>query len=454
MSLTSINPATGQILGSYPEHTDAEVDNRLARAQCAAREHRRMSLAERAGCMKQLARQLTSERREHARRITQEMGKTILAAEAEIDKCSVACLHYAEHASSYLADRDIKTEASRSYVTHVPLGLVLGIMPWNFPYWQVFRWAVPAIMAGNAVLLKHASNVSGCALAIERAFANCGLSDDTFQTLLVGSHAVPRIIADPRVRAVSVTGSESAGTAVAVAASKSLKKCVLELGGSDPFIVMPSAELHSATQAAVASRIVNSGQSCIAAKRFLVHASCYDKFLTAFVDHFHRLRVGDPLDSATEVGPLVSEAARKLLQHQVSRAYAAGARLLCGGGCLPGSGYFYAPTVLADIPPAAEIHREELFGPVALVYRIASIEEAIALANSSQFGLGSSVWTNDVSEQLRFVGELDAGMTFINAMVTSDPRLPFGGVKHSGYGRELGSEGILEFVNTKTVYVS
>ncbi len=453
MSLTSTNPATGEVLGSYTQLTDGELETRLSRAIVASQAHARTTIAQRAHCMQRLAAHLDEEKREHARRITREMGKTLSSAESEVDKCANTCRHYAENTQTYLADVSITTEATASYVRYLPLGVVLGIMPWNFPYWQAFRWAVPAIMAGNVALLKHSSNVSGCALAIEKLFTEAGFTEGTFQTLLIGSTRVARVIADARVAAVSLTGSEAAGAAAATAAGRHIKKCVLELGGSDPFIVMPSAQLDRATSMAVAARIVNNGQSCIAAKRFIVHKDCYDAFLSTFVQHFQSLKVGDPCDPSVDVGPISSESGRALLQQQVASAYAAGARVLCGGQCVDGPGYFFEPTVIADIPPQATIHREEVFGPVALVYRVNDIDGAIALANDNPFGLASSVWTLDPVEQSRFIDELQFGLTFVNAIVASDPRLPFGGVKHSGYGRELGPQGILEFVNAKTVYV-
>lgn len=453
MSLTSINPATGKVLGSYAQLTDSELETRLSRAILAFKDHSRRSVATRAECMQRLAHLLTEECREHARRITREMGKTLSASEAEVQKCASVCSHYAENAAAYLADAAIPTEAASSYVRPLPLGAILGIMPWNFPYWQAFRWAVPAVMAGNVALLKHSSNVSGCALAIERLFAESGFTEGTFQTLLIESNRVAKVIADKRVAAISLTGSEMAGSAVAALAGKHIKKCVLELGGSDPFIVMPSAQLNRATSMAVAARIVNNGQSCIAAKRFIVHADCYDAFLTTFVQHFHGLKVGDPFDPGVDIGPISTESGRALLQQQVASAYSAGARLLCGGRCSEGPGYFFEPTVIVDIPKEAAINHQEVFGPVALVYRVKDVDEAIALANDNPYGLASSVWTEEPAEQQRFIDELQVGLTFINSMVASDPRLPFGGVKQSGYGRELGPQGILEFVNAKTVFI-
>ena len=453
MALISTNPATGQVLNTYAELTDSEVETILQRAQVASKHHRHSSLLSRVGCMQRLASALTEHQLEYARLITLEMGKTLASAAAEVQKCAVTCRHYAEHAERYLMDISVKTEATNSYVCHLPLGPILGVMPWNFPFWQVFRWAVPAVMAGNVGLLKHASNVSGCALRIEQLFAEAGFTEGTLQTMLLGSRRVAGVIADSRIKAVSLTGSDSAGKAVAAAAGKHVKKCVLELGGSDPFIVMPSADLERATANAVAARIINNGQSCIAAKRFIVHIQCYDDFLARFVEFFNTLRVGDPLDAATDVGPLSTESGRKVVQQQVASAYADGVRLLSGGSCLEGPGYYYKPTVLAEIAPGNAIHHQEVFGPVALVYRVRTIDEALAVANDNPYGLASSVWTQDPAEQRRFIHDLETGLTFINEMVTSDPRLPFGGVKLSGYGRELGAQGMLEFVNSKTVYI-
>ncbi len=403
--------------------------------------------------MRTVGTMLAEHRDAHARLMTDEMGKTFVSSLAEVEKCAHACRHYAEHAEKYLEDQAIETEAQSSYVRHLPLGVVLGIMPWNFPYWQVIRFAVPALMAGNVALLKHASNVSGCSLALERLFHDAGFDVGTFQSLLISSSRVEALISDERIAAVSLTGSEAAGAAVATKAGSLIKKCVLELGGSDPFIVMPSTHLDEAVPTAVAARIINNGQSCIAAKRFIVHEACYGEFLRDFVHRFESLRVGSPLEPATDVGPIATRSGLEQLERQVHGAIEAGARVACGGKRLPGPGFYFAPTVITDVPSDAAINREEVFGPVALVYRVDSIDSAIRLANDSPFGLASSVWTDDDAEQARFVQELHAGQTFINALVASDPRLPFGGVKRSGYGRELGSLGILEFVNSKTVYV-
>ncbi len=451
-TLVSRNPATGQVIGTYEQLSDSALEARLVRAAAASKAQRQSAMSDRAVLMIRVAESLERDRAEHARRMTEEMGKTLASALAEVDKCAGTCRHYAEHAAEYLADQRVITEAKSSYVRHLPLGPILGVMPWNFPYWQVIRWAAPTIMAGNVALLKHASNVSRCSLAIEELFTDAGFSEGVFQSLLIGSSRVNRVIADERVMAVSLTGSEAAGAAVAAQAGSQIKKCVLELGGSDPYIIMPSAHLDTAIPTAVSARIINNGQSCIAAKRFIVHAACYDNFIARFVQRFESLKVGDPMQPDVDVGPIATEAGLDQLEQQVARAKSEGARVLCGGKRIESAGYFYTPTVIADIPSNAAINREEVFGPVALVYRVDGIESAIRVANDSPFGLASSVWTQDESEQRRFVEELEAGQTFVNAMVASDPRLPFGGVKKSGYGRELGAQGILEFVNSKTVY--
>jgi succinate-semialdehyde dehydrogenase/glutarate-semialdehyde dehydrogenase len=386
--------------------------------------------------------------------MTQEMGKTLKSAISEVEKCAWVCRYYAENAERHLADEVFPTTAAMSYVRYLPIGPVLAVMPWNFPFWQVFRFAAPALMAGNVGLLKHASNVPQCALAIEEVFREAGFAEGVFQALLVGSSKVAAIIADPRVEAVTITGSEGAGAQVGAAAGKAIKKSVLELGGSDPFIVMPSANLEAAAAAAVKARCINNGQSCIAAKRFIVHQDVYAEFERRFVEGMKALKVGDPMQEDTDIGPLATEQVLGDVARQVDDSVRAGARLLCGGKRLPGRGNFYTPGVLGDIPRAAPVYREEVFGPVASLFRVKDIHEAIALANDSDFGLGSSVWTGDEKERQRFVDELEAGQTFVNSLVASDPRLPFGGVKRSGYGRELSAVGIREFVNIKTVWIA
>jgi succinate-semialdehyde dehydrogenase / glutarate-semialdehyde dehydrogenase len=453
-TMSSRNPATGEVLGRFEELSDAELEARIARAAQSFRSWRRRPFAERAALLVRAA-EVLEQRKEHWGRImTLEMGKTFRSALAEAEKCAWACRYYAENGERFLADEEVKaTSATRSFVRCLPLGPVLAVMPWNFPFWQVFRFAAPALMAGNVGLLKHASNVPQSALAIEEVFRLAGFPDGCFQTLLVGSSRVARILEDERVVAATLTGSEPAGAAVASTAGKLIKKTVLELGGSDPFVVMPSASFEVAVSTAVTARCINNGQSCIAAKRFIVHDRIFDRFERELIGRMAALRVGDPMDPGTEVGPLATGAELEKLTEQVSRAVKEGAKLLLGGKPQGGKGFYYPPTVLAGIPRTSRSYREELFGPVATLYRVKDLDEAIAVANDVPFGLGSSVWTNDAAERRRFVDDLEAGQTFVNAMVASDPRLPFGGVKRSGYGRELAREGIREFVNVKTVVV-
>jgi succinate-semialdehyde dehydrogenase / glutarate-semialdehyde dehydrogenase len=453
MTMTSRNPATGAALRSYEEFTEAALESRLTQAADAFQRWRATPLDERAALMRRAADILDADRDELASLMTLEMGKPIAAAQAEAEKCARVCRYYADHAAAFLADEHIDTGREASFVRYQPLGPILAVMPWNFPLWQVFRFLAPALTAGNVGLLKHASNVPGCALAIEDVLRRAGFPDGVFQTLLVGSDAVERIIRDDRVRAVTLTGSEGAGAAVAAAAGKALKKTVLELGGSDPFIVMPSADVDRAADVAVTARTINNGQSCIAAKRFIIAAEIYNAFATRFIERMRALRIGDPLDPGTDIGPLATSSIRDELHDQVQASVRAGARLLTGGESIAGPGWFYPPTVLADAPRDSPAWREELFGPVATLFRVTDIDEAIAVANATSFGLGSAAWTSDRAEQARFADELEAGVVFINGMVASDPRLPFGGVKRSGYGRELGRTGMLEFVNIKTVVV-
>ena len=401
--------------------------------------------------MQKAATILDAECRELGRLMTLEMGKPIGAAIAEAEKCATACRYYAENAEHFLADQPVEMEGGKSWVAFQPIGVVLAIMPWNFPFWQVFRFAVPSLMAGNVGVLKHASNVPQCALAIEDVFRRAGFGDGIFQTLLVGSDMVEGIVADARIAAVTLTGSEGAGRSVASVAGKHLKKSVVELGGSDPFVVMPSADLEQAVSTAVTARMINNGQSCIAAKRFIIHEKIYDEFLKKFVAGVSAIRIGDPMDEKTQLGPLATGTIRDQLDEQVKTSVAAGARLATGGKKLEGEGFFYAPTVLTDIPPHAPAAREELFGPVASVFKARDLSDAIRLANGTSFGLGASAWTRDAAERDRFVTEIESGLLFINGMVASDPRLPFGGVKNSGFGRELGEFGIREFVNIKSV---
>lgn len=453
MTMATINPATGEQLQTFEALTEKEVQEKLSLASSAFRQYRRTSFTERAAKMIRAAEILETEKGEFGRLMTIEMGKPIKAAREEVEKCAAACRFYAAAAEDFLADEDISTSAARSYVCYQPLGAVLAVMPWNFPFWQVFRFAAPALMAGNVGLLKHASNVPQCAVAIEEIFRRAGFPEGVFQTLLIGSAQVKAVIDDPRIVAATLTGSTPAGSSVASAAGARIKKTVLELGGSDPFIVMPSANLRAAVETAVTARTINNGQSCIAAKRFIIAEQIYDEFERRFVTGMEALRVGDPLDETTNVGPLATTDILATLEAQVHKAIEAGAKVLTGGKRIAGRGNFYAPTVLAGVAEDSPIYREEIFGPVAMLFRVRDINEAIRVANATPFGLGSSAWTNDASEQAQFIEEIEAGLVFINAMVASDPRLPFGGIKESGYGRELGSFGIREFVNIKTVRI-
>ena len=453
MAIASINPATGETLKSFEPLTDSEIDAKIEKAFETFRSYRRIRFAERARMMLGAAEILEREKREFARVMTTEMGKPFKSAIDEAVKCATVCRYYAERAEDFLADETVETNATRSFITYQPLGVVLAVMPWNFPFWQVFRFAAPALMAGNTGLLKHASNVPQCALAIEDIFRRAGFPEGAFQTLLVGSDKVERVLDDPRVAAATLTGSDAAGRAVAERAGKRIKKTVLELGGSDPFIVMPSAALEDAVKTAVKARTINNGQSCIAAKRFIIADEIADEFESRFVAEMLALKVGDPMDEATDIGPLATPDILSDLADQVQKTVEAGARVLTGARALERRGNYYAPTVLIDIPRESPAYGEELFGPVASVFRVRDIDEAIRLANDTRFGLGSSAWTNDPGEQSRFIEEIEAGQVFINGMVASDPRLPFGGVKDSGYGRELSALGIREFVNIKTVWI-
>jgi succinate-semialdehyde dehydrogenase/glutarate-semialdehyde dehydrogenase len=451
--IASINPATGEMVRAFEPLTDAQVDERLARAEAAYRRYRNTPLDERRRWLSAAAEILESEQDRLGRIMTLEMGKPIAAARAEAAKCATACRYYAEHGERLLADEVVEGGPGRNFIRYQPIGPVLAVMPWNFPFWQVFRFAAPALMAGNVGLLKHASNVPQCALEIEDVIRRAGFPPDAFQTLPIGSAQVERVLDDPRVKAASLTGSEPAGSQVAAQAGRRIKKTVLELGGSDPFIVMPSADFERAVRTAVEARVLNNGQSCIAAKRFIVHRETAGEFERRFVAGMEALRVGDPFDESTQVGPLATPEILDGLDAQVRRSVEMGARLLTGAGRIEGPGNFYAPTVLADVPKDSPAWREELFGPVAALIRADGMDEAIALANDTEFGLGASAWTADPREQSRFIDELEAGMVFINGMVASDARLPFGGVKRSGYGRELSDCGIREFQNVKTVRV-
>ncbi len=454
MPIASINPTTGEQLKEFQAFDDAAIEKRLEQAERAFAHYRREPFSTRAQLMLAAASLLEQEKKEAARTITLEMGKLLRGAIEEIEKCVRGCRYYAENAERFLEDELAQTKAARSYTHYEPLGPVLAVMPWNFPFWQVFRFAGPALMAGNVGLLKHAANVPQCALMIEEIFCRAGFDEGVFQTLLVEAEQVEKLIVDPRVKAVTLTGSERAGSAVASSASREIKKAVLELGGSDAFIVMPSADFEQAVSTAVTARTINSGQSCIAAKRFFVADKVYDNFVGQFVERMSALKIGDPLDETTEIGPLATEQILNGVQEQVQKSIAMGAKLLTGGNRVHRPGFFYEPTVLVDVPKESPAYREEVFGPVASIFRVRDAAEAIQGANDSTFGLGSSAWTNDHNEQELFISELESGMVFINAMVASDPRLPFGGVKRSGFGRELGAHGIREFTNIKTVWVS
>jgi succinate-semialdehyde dehydrogenase / glutarate-semialdehyde dehydrogenase len=458
MAIASINPATGETLQTFESLSQEQLDAKLQLAHETFRTYRRTSFADRAQMMLRAAEILEAEKKDFARVMTLEMGKPINGAVQETEKCAWVCRYYAENAEKHLADELVETNANRSYVRFQPLGVVLAVMPWNFPFWQVFRFAAPGLMAGNVGLLKHSSNVPQCALAIEDIFRRAGFPEGAFQTLLIGSDQVQFVLEDSRVAAATLTGSEPAGRSVASIAGKQIKRTVLELGGSDPFIVMPSADLEGAVKTAVKARTINNGQSCIAAKRFIVHAQIYDEFEKRFVEVMKRLRVGDPLIESIDIGPLATAQILKDIEEQVQVSVAAGAKILTGGQKFKAEGQlalgnFYEATVLVDIPKGSPAYQDEIFGPVASLFRVANIDEAIELANATPFGLGSAAWTNDVAERGRFIEELEAGSVFINGMVASDPRLPFGGIKHSGYGRELGEFGIREFVNIKTVWI-
>lgn len=453
MAIASINPVTGEVLKTFAPLTEQELEHKLALADSTFATYKHTSFADRTQWLNKAADILEAQKTELGIVITLEMGKTLKSAIAEVEKCANLCRFYAEHAPTFLADTIANTDASRTLIRYQPLGIILAVMPWNFPFWQVFRFAVPCLMAGNVGLLKHASNVPQCALAIAEVFRQADVPEGAFQTLLIGSDQVTNLVADPRVKAATLTGSESAGQSLAAIAGHHLKKVVLELGGSDPFIVLKSADLELAVSTAVTARVMNNGQSCIGAKRFILEEAIADQFIQKFVEQFKALKVGDPMQSDTDVGPLATPQILEDLDSQVKASVVAGAKVLVGGYRLPEKGNFYAPTILADIPLGAPPYQEEFFGPVALVFRVKNIDEAIALANSTNFGLGASVWTNDFQEQEQAIEQIEAGSVFVNSMVKSDPRIPFGGIKRSGYGRELGVEGIHEFVNIKTIWI-
>lgn len=451
--IVSLNPATGAEIARYPEHTDTQVDTALAAAARAQAEWRFTDVRDRMPLLRRIAEVLRSRKDGLARIITAEMGKPFVEALAEIDKCAWNCDFYADNAEAFLADDIIRSAAAESFVTFEPLGVVLAIMPWNYPFWQFFRCAAPILAAGNGIVLKHANNVPQCALAIADVMTAAACPDGLCQTILVQSEKVAGLIADDRISAVTLTGSTEVGKIVASQAGKALKKQVLELGGSDPFIVLADADVEQAAAAAVKARFINVGQSCVNAKRFIVDRRVADEFVARFCTGVEALAVGDPLDSATRIGPLARADLRETLHRQVERTRASGATLQIGGHILDRPGFFYAPTVLYDVTPDMAAFHEETFGPVAAIIRAEDAEEAIGLANQTEFGLGASLWMGDTASGRKLAQRLDAGAVFINGLVASDPRLPFGGIKKSGYGRELGVYGIREFVNIKTVWI-
>jgi succinate-semialdehyde dehydrogenase / glutarate-semialdehyde dehydrogenase len=454
MAIATINPATGETIKTFTPLTDEELETKLSLANSTFESYRQTTMTQRSQWLNRAADILEKDKLKFARIMTEEMGKPIKSAIAEAEKCASVCRFYAEKAAEFLADVEITSDASRSFVTYQPLGIILAVMPWNFPFWQVFRFAAPALMAGNAGILKHASNVPQCALAIESIFQQAGFPEGIFQTLLIEASKVKSIIEDDRVKAATLTGSEPAGASLAAAAGEQIKKVVLELGGSDPFIVLASADVSEAVKTAVKARMLNNGQSCIAAKRFIVSEAIADEFERELIAEFKALKVGDPMQEDTDIGPLATNSILTEIHQQVTNAIEQGAKLLVGGKPLDfGAGNFYPPTILSDIPVDAAIAREEFFGPVAMLFKVKNLDEAIAIANDIPFGLGASVWTNEEEERDRAIAEIEAGAVFINSMVKSDPRLPFGGIKRSGYGRELSIQGIQEFVNIKTVWI-
>jgi succinate-semialdehyde dehydrogenase / glutarate-semialdehyde dehydrogenase len=453
VAISTVNPATGEEIRTFEALTEGEIDEKIQRSVDTFREYRKTSFAERSRMMLRAAEILEEEAGEFGRLMTSEMGKTLAAAEAEAQKCARGCRYYAENAERFLADEETELEGARAFIRYEPLGPILAIMPWNFPFWQVFRHAAPALMAGNVVLLKHASNVPQCALAIEDIIHRAGFPEGAFQTLLISASQVQPVIDDPRVRAATLTGSEGAGRQVGAEAGENIKPSVLELGGSDPFIVMPSADLETAVSTAVTSRTLNNGQSCINAKRIIVHEEIADEFERRFVESMAALEVGDPMDENTDMGPLATPQILEDVDSQVRKSVEAGARVLTGGKPMDGEGNFYPPTVITDIPKDSPAYEEEIFGPVASLFRVRDIDDAIRVANDTTFGLGSSAWTNVEEEQERFINEIEAGMVYINHLVESTPEIPFGGAKNSGYGRELSYYGIREFTNVKTVWI-
>jgi succinate-semialdehyde dehydrogenase/glutarate-semialdehyde dehydrogenase len=450
--ISSINPATGTVVAEFDEHTDAQVERMLQGAVTAQKRWARQPIEARAAVLTAVARVLRERKAEYARLITTEMGKPLAEAEAEIEKCAWTCDHYAQHGPGYLADMPVASNAE-SYVAYDPLGVVLAVMPWNYPFWQFIRFAAPALVAGNGAILKHANNVPQCALALQQALVDAGVPAGLMSTVLIASSRVKALIADARIAAVTLTGSTAVGKQVAAQAGSALKKQVLELGGSDPFIVLADADVAAAARTAVKARFGNCGQSCVSSKRFIVEDGVADAFVAAFVAHTRELVVGDPLDPRTTIGPMARPSLVADLDSQVQRSLAAGARLLTGGAARPGPGCYYEPTILDDVTPDMAAAIEETFGPAAAILRVGDADEAIALANATEFGLAAALWTGDLGRARRLVRQIEAGAVFVNGQVVSDARLPFGGIKQSGYGRELGAAGAREFTNTKTVWI-
>lgn len=454
MAIQTQNPATGEVVKSFESHNDAQVDKAIEMSLAAHKVLRDWSFEKRAKAMHKAAEILEDEADAFGKIMTLEMGKTHKSAIAEAKKCAWVCRHYADEAVNYLADVDVKTDASKSYRKYLPIGPVLAVMPWNYPFWQVMRFAAPALMAGNTGLLKHASNVPQCALAMEDIFKRAGFPEGAFTALLISGSKVERVLRDDRVRAATLTGSEPAGASVASICGEEIKPTVLELGGSDPFIIMPSADIEKAVKVGTTARTQNNGQSCIAAKRFFVHADIYDDVKARFVKAFEALKIGDPMAEGTDIGPLVNQESLDTITKQVDNAIKDGAKRVTGAEPVGGKGFYFKPGILEDIPKSSDAYHEEIFGPVMLLFRVASLDEALEIANASPFGLGSSIWTTEKAEQDKAITRLEAGATFVNSMTSSDPRLPFGGIKRSGYGRELAAEGIHAFCNVKTVSIA
>lgn len=453
MGIATVNPATGETLKTFTPLSSEEIQTKLSLASSCYSKYRKISMAQRSEWLNKAADILEQDARRFAEIMTIEMGKPIKSAIAEVKKCALVCRYYAENAEKFLADFTIPSDATNSYLSYQPIGIVLAVMPWNFPFWQVFRFAAPALMAGNVGLLKHASNVPQCAIAIEEIFKQAGFPDGAFQTLLIGASQVAEVVKDERVKAATLTGSEPAGKSLASICGSEIKKTVLELGGSDPYIILEDADLQEAATVGVTARMLNNGQSCIAAKRFIMIDSVADKFEQLLLEKLQNLKVGDPMEEDTEIGPLATSSILNEIAQQVEKSVAKGAKVLLGGKALEGKGNFYAPTILKDIPANSPAMTEEFFGPVALMFRVSNLEEAIALANNTPLGLGASVWTNNPEAQQICIKDIEAGAVFINGLVKSDPRLPFGGIKRSGYGRELGIDGIREFINIKTIWI-